>query len=141
MGEVDKFSASELERLKIINGTMGNVRILNTFRELRTQLLKKNDKKNFVCMVSSITHGGGASYVAKNLAAVFALDKAKTSMLIDANLRIGTIRENFGWEYCILAFAFLAATALLPLQLMKTGEHLKQLEEMEALDRNAINSL
>ncbi len=93
MGEVDKFSATELERLKIVNGGMGNVRILNTFRELRTQLLKKNDKKNFVCMVSSITHGGGASYVAKNLASVFALDKAKTSMLIDANLYAPSLDE------------------------------------------------
>jgi protein-tyrosine kinase len=93
MGEVDRFSAAELERLKIINGSMGNVKILNTFRELRTQLLKKNDKKNFVCMVSSITHGGGASYVAKNLAAVFALDKAKTSMLIDANLYSPSLGE------------------------------------------------
>lgn len=93
MGEVDRFSPTELEKLKIINGSMGNVKILNTFRELRTQLLKKNDKKNFVCMVSSITHGGGASYVAKNLAAVFALDKSKTSMLIDANLYSPSLNE------------------------------------------------
>lgn len=93
MGEVDRFSSSELEKLKIVNGSMGNVKILNTFRELRTQLLKKNDKKNFVCMVSSISHGGGASYVAKNLAAVFALDKAKTSMIIDANLYAPSLQE------------------------------------------------
>ena len=93
MGEVDRFSPTELEKLKIVNGSMGNVKILNTFRELRTQLLKKNDKKNFVCMVSSISHGGGASYVAKNLAAVFALDKAKTSMLIDANLYSPSLHE------------------------------------------------
>ena len=93
MGEVDCFSSTELERLKIINGSMGNVKILNTFRELRTQLLKKNDKKNFVCMVSSIHHGGGASYVAKNLAAVFALDKSKTSLLIDANLYAPSLEE------------------------------------------------
>lgn len=93
MGEVDRFSPTELERLKIVNGSMGNVRILNTFRELRTQLLKINDKKNFVCMVSSITHGGGASYVAKNLAAVFALDKSKTSLLIDANLYAPSLDE------------------------------------------------
>mgnify|MGYP001384308913 CR=1 FL=1 len=93
MGEVDRFSPTELEKLKIVNGSMGNVRILNTFRELRTQLLKKNDKKNFVCMVSSISHGGGASYVAKNLAAVFALDKSKTSMLIDANLYAPSLNE------------------------------------------------
>lgn len=48
---------------------------------------------------------------------------------------IGTIRENFSWEYSILAFAFLAATALVPLQLMKTEKHLKQLEEMDLADR------
>lgn len=93
MGEVDQFSPTELERLKIVNGSMGNVKILNTFRELRTQLLKKNDKKNFVCMVSSITNTGGASYVAKNLAAVFALDKSKTSLIIDANLYAPSLDE------------------------------------------------
>ena len=89
MGEVDRFSIEELDRLKIISGSMQNSKILNIFRELRTQLLKKNkknNKKNFVCMITSLSHGGGASYTASNLASVFALDKAKTSMLIDANL-------------------------------------------------------
>ncbi len=86
MGEVDRFSAEEMERLKIIYAGMQDSRILNIFRELRTQLLHEQGKKNFVCMVSSINSGGGASYIASNLAAVFALDKAKTSMLIDANL-------------------------------------------------------
>ena len=86
MGEVDRFSIEELDRLKIVSGSMQNSKILNIYRELRTQLLKTNKKKNFVCMVTSISHGGGASYVATNLASVFALDKAKTSMLIDANL-------------------------------------------------------
>ncbi len=48
---------------------------------------------------------------------------------------IGTIRENFSWEYSILAFAILAATALVPLQLMRTEKHLKQLEEIDLADR------
>jgi len=86
MGEVDRFSNDELERLKIVSGSMHNSKILNVFRELRTQLLTINKKKNFVCMVSSISQGGGGSFVASNLAAVFALDKTKTSLLIDANL-------------------------------------------------------
>jgi exopolysaccharide/PEP-CTERM locus tyrosine autokinase len=86
MGEVDRFSVEELDQLKIISGSMQNSKILNVFRELRTQLLNTNKKQNFVCMVSSISQGGGASYVASNLAAVFALDKTKTSLLIDANL-------------------------------------------------------
>jgi exopolysaccharide/PEP-CTERM locus tyrosine autokinase len=86
MGEVEQFSVDELDRLKIISGSMQNSKILNVFRELRTQLLNTNKKKNFVCMVTSISQGGGTSYVASNLAAVFALDKTKTSLLIDANL-------------------------------------------------------
>jgi len=86
MGEVDSFSAEELDRLKIISGSMQNSKILNIFRELRTQLLKANKKNNFVCLVTSISNNGGGSYVATNLASVFALDKAKTSMLIDTNL-------------------------------------------------------
>jgi len=86
MGEVDQFSAKELERLKLINGQKTNVQTLNIFRELRTQLLRRNHKKNFVCMITSICHGGGTSYVATNMASVFALDKTKTSLLIDANL-------------------------------------------------------
>jgi Mrp family chromosome partitioning ATPase len=93
MGEVDRFSIEELERLKLISGQKTNVKILNIFRELRTQLMKKNNKKNFVCMVSSICHQGGASYVAMNLASVFALDKAKTSMLIDANLYAPSLEQ------------------------------------------------
>ena len=86
MGEVDRFSPEELDRLKIISGSMHNPKILNIFRELRTQLIKKNNKKNFVCMVTALSHGGGASYLSTNLASVFALDKLKTSILIDANL-------------------------------------------------------
>ena len=86
MGEVERFSIEEMDRHKIIYSGMSNLKVLNVFRELRTQLLQINNKNNFVCMVSSVCHGGGASYIATNLAAVFALDKAKTSLLIDANL-------------------------------------------------------
>ncbi|MFT6031388.1 MAG: protein-tyrosine kinase [Oleiphilaceae bacterium] len=86
MGEVDRFSIEELDRLKLISGSMQNSKILNVFRELRTQLIKTSQKKNFVCMVTSAFSKGGASYIATNLASVFALDKSKTSLLIDANL-------------------------------------------------------
>lgn len=86
MGEVDQFSEDELEKLKVINTRKHNVQTLNIFRGLRTQLLHKSNKSNFVCMVSSICPSGGASFVAVNLASIFALDKLKTSMVIDANL-------------------------------------------------------
>jgi protein-tyrosine kinase len=93
MGEVDHFSAEELDRLKLISGSMQNSKILNIFRELRTQLIKISQKKNFVCMVTSCSSKGGASYIAANLASVFALDKTKTSLLIDANLYAPSLEQ------------------------------------------------
>jgi Mrp family chromosome partitioning ATPase len=86
MGEIDQFTPEELDRLKLIYSGMRNAQSLNTFRELRTQLVQTSKNSNFVCMVTSISPKGGASYVASNVAAAFALDKAKTSMLIDATL-------------------------------------------------------
>ena len=66
MEEVDQFAPSELDAKKIIYAGMGNTQVLNIYRELRTQLLQLQKKKNFVCMVSSISHQGGASHVAHN---------------------------------------------------------------------------
>ena len=86
MEEVDRFSSVELDQLHLIYPGMDNQRVLNLFRELRTQLLQQAKKKNFICMVSSIGSGGGATYMTSNLGAAFALDKSKTSLLIDANL-------------------------------------------------------
>ncbi|KZY65927.1 MULTISPECIES: hypothetical protein [unclassified Oleiphilus] len=86
MEEVDKFTQQELDERKLIYPGMNSPQVLNIFRELRTQLLQHQKKKNFVCMVSSVSHGGGGSYVTQNLASVFALDKAKTSLVLDANL-------------------------------------------------------
>lgn len=86
MEEVDRFTELELDARKLIYPGMHSPRVLNIFRELRTQLLQSQKKKNFVCMVSSVSHHGGGSYVTQNLASVFALDKAKTSLVIDANL-------------------------------------------------------
>lgn len=48
---------------------------------------------------------------------------------------IGTVRNQFGWQYSILAFALLAVIALLPLQFMNTKKHLEQLEKIDANDK------
>ncbi|MCY7311634.1 MAG: MFS transporter [Chitinophagaceae bacterium] len=50
---------------------------------------------------------------------------------------IGPVKENFSWQYCILAFAFLAAIALIPLQFMNTKIHLQQLEKIDEADKTA----
>lgn len=86
MEEVDQFTEQELEARKLIYPGMHSPKVVNVFRELRTQLLQLQKKKNFVCMISSVSSDGGCSYVTQNLASVFALDKSKTSLVIDANL-------------------------------------------------------
>ena len=86
MGEVDHFSYEDMDKLKLIYPGMSSPKVLNIFRELRTQLVQSRKQDNFICMVSSVCHKAGVSYIASNLATVFALDKAKTSLLIDANL-------------------------------------------------------
>lgn len=87
MAEVHELSTEELDNLKILHAGMLNRKVLNAFRELRVKLLQKSKGDNFVCLVSSLCErGGGGSYVATNLAAAFALDKAKTSVLVDCDL-------------------------------------------------------
>lgn len=86
MAEIRLLSEDRLIQDKIIYSGMKDRPLLNTFRELRTKLLQKSSGKNFICLVSSLSAGGGASYVALNMAAVFSLDQSKTSMLIDCNL-------------------------------------------------------
>ena len=86
MTEVERFTDNELNHLKIIYHGMANKAALNHFRELRTKILSKEKRKNFCCLVSSVSHGGGASFVSANLSAAFALDQTKSSLLIDCNL-------------------------------------------------------
>lgn len=85
MSEVRHFSPSEFEALKLVHaGDEGSLH-LKVFRDVRTQLMKRTEWKNFVCLVTSAA-SGGSSHVAANLAATIALDKSKTSLLVDANL-------------------------------------------------------
>ena len=84
-------SPRELEARKIIHQGQADTATLNTYRELRTKLLARAEGSNFVCMVSSVCPGGGASHVAMNLAACIALEPSKTTLLIDCNLYSPTV--------------------------------------------------
>lgn len=86
MSEVSAFSTDELDHLKVLYQSVSNRKLLTVFRDLRTRLNRKSNGKNYVCLVTSIVAGGGASYVSSNLAAAIALDRTKTSLLIDGNL-------------------------------------------------------
>ena len=86
MAELGRMSVEEMAERKIIHPGMPQKSVLNTFRELRTQLVKLSDNKNVVVMVTSVVPNAGTSFVTTNLGAVFALDKTKTALLIDCNL-------------------------------------------------------
>lgn len=86
MAELSRMSIDEMSERKIIHPGMARREVLNTFREIRTQLITRSGGDNFVVMVSSISAQSGASLVATNLGAVLALDKTKTALLIDCNL-------------------------------------------------------
>lgn len=85
MTEVKAFSTQELTDLKLIHSGAGAPSALKAFRDLRTRLMAIKEEGNFACLVVSAEPGGG-SHVAVNLAAAIALDKTKSSVLVDCNL-------------------------------------------------------
>ncbi|MBB3228565.1 Mrp family chromosome partitioning ATPase [Luteibacter sp. Sphag1AF] len=70
----------------------------DAFRGIRTRLLGLAGKQNFVTLVVSVSPRSGGSFVTRNLAAAFAFDEAKTSLLIDCNLRYPNQHKAMGVE-------------------------------------------
>jgi capsular exopolysaccharide synthesis family protein len=87
MVETSPMSDEEMARGKIIHSDMDDGRVLNAFRELRTKIVQNSLNGNGVIMVTGIGFGDGASFVARNLAAAFALDESKTALLLDCNFK------------------------------------------------------
>lgn len=87
MDEVGLMDPQELNDRKIIHQDMGDRRLLNVFRDLRTKLLSIASRKNFRCLITSVVPNGGSSFVTLNLATAFSFDESKTSLIIDCNLR------------------------------------------------------
>lgn len=85
--QVKLFTREEMQKLGIIHPAMRDQSVVNSFRNLRTSLLARMEKYNSCIIVSSIVSGGGASFVASNLAAAFTFDHQKTAMLIDCNFK------------------------------------------------------
>lgn len=86
MAEIGLLDQKTLDAKKIIGPGTKDKAFLNTFREIRTKLVQASNKQNFVALVNSVVEGGGGTFTAVNLAAVFALDKSKTALLVDCNL-------------------------------------------------------
>jgi protein-tyrosine kinase len=86
MADIRPLSPSELDNLKLIYTGMQNRAALNAFRDIRTKIFQHAGRENFVLMTTAVCDSGGATFTGLNLAAAIALDRSKTSIVIDCNL-------------------------------------------------------
>ena len=86
----------QLEQRGLIHREESARRHSDAFREIRTRLLGLAGPHNFVTLVVPVSPRSGGSFVARNLAAAFAFDEAKTSLLIDCNLRYPSQHKALG---------------------------------------------
>jgi len=94
----DYLNVIELQAKRIIHPDMDDSSILNSFRDIRTHLLQKSPRKNFVLMVVSLAHDMGASFFAVNIGAAFSYEGQKTSLLIDCNQQKPKLNRLFDKE-------------------------------------------
>ncbi|MEO7068170.1 MAG: polysaccharide biosynthesis protein [Rhodanobacter sp.] len=87
MTEPSALAVRELGERRLIHRDPSVREQSDAFREIRTRLLELGGASNFVTLVVAVSPQCGGSFVARNLAAAFALDEAKTGLLIDCNLR------------------------------------------------------
>ena len=82
-------SLDSQERLarKIIYPEATESATIKALREIRTKITQKTASSNCVIMVTGASVDSGATFVTVNLAAAFALDAARTSLVIDCNIR------------------------------------------------------
>lgn len=87
IAETTALTPSQMQERSIISpSAMGQPQV-DAFRQVRTRLLAAaNDENNIVTLVAPVSRGSGGSFVARNLAAAFAFDEAKSAVLIDCDL-------------------------------------------------------
>lgn len=93
LAPADAFSPGQLSQRRIIAHDMPDPRPADAFRDLRTQLLARQ-QGNSVILVSAVQRGNGGSFVALNLASAVAFDEARGAVLIDCNLRSPQLHER-----------------------------------------------
>lgn len=93
MSQGKLFGLNELIDKHLIYAGMNDTVLLNKYRNLRTKLLARSTKENFITLVTSVVPAGGSSLVAANLAATFAFDESKTTLLVDANVMNPTLNK------------------------------------------------
>lgn len=98
MSEPRALATRQLDERRLIHREESARPQADAFREIRTRLLALGGEQNFVTLVAPVSAGSGGSFVARNLAAAFAFDEAKTALLIDCNLRYAGQHKALGTE-------------------------------------------
>jgi len=91
--EVKMLAPADLEERGIIRPQRGEDPTVQVFRELRTKIIQQAQGQNAIILITSVSPGCGASFVARNLAAAFAFDVGKTALLIDCNLANPSVHQ------------------------------------------------
>lgn len=77
---------AQMRERSLVCRTSQSKREIDAFREVRTRLLAIANDQNIITLVAPVSRGSGGSYVARNLAATFAFDEAKSALLVDCDL-------------------------------------------------------
>ncbi|HET6631088.1 MAG TPA: CpsD/CapB family tyrosine-protein kinase [Rhodanobacteraceae bacterium] len=82
-----ELSVRELEARKLIHRDTSSRASTDAFRQIRTRLLALAGEQNVATLVVPVSPRSGASFVARNLAAAFALSETMSALLIDCSVR------------------------------------------------------
>lgn len=96
--EAGTLAPIDCERKRLIHREESVRQQSDAFRGIRTRLLEMSGEQNFVTLVVSVSPRSGGSFITRNLAAAFAFDEAKTSLLVDCNLRYPSQHRALGIE-------------------------------------------
>lgn len=86
LSETTALTPAQMQDRSIISPSSMGHPVVDAFREVRTRLLASANDTNIVTLVAPVSRGSGGSFVARNLAAAFALDEAKSAVLVDCDL-------------------------------------------------------
>jgi protein-tyrosine kinase len=98
MPELYRLDLHHLDRHRIIHAGMSNISRLNAYRDIRTKLLQLFDGSNATTLVVPAVDDPDLQKVCFNLAAVFALDMSKTSLILDTSAKQAVYHDWVGLE-------------------------------------------
>lgn len=83
--EKEALAPDELTSKRIYHPAMRDERVHKAFTNLRTHIIQRTGKRSCSVVVTAMANGGGASFVAMNLAAAFASDTSGSAILMDCD--------------------------------------------------------